>query len=80
MATVVEPNNWGAISPLRDFQIKKYPIVLEAGSRGQGAGEGKVVVKPRNWIIDFLEFFKCDVYDGLRLRRYNLKNTRVDFY
>ncbi|WP_196511119.1 hypothetical protein [Nostoc sp. NZL] len=41
-------SNWRS---LRDFQIKKYTIAIEAGGREQGAGGGIVVVKSRNWII-----------------------------
>jgi hypothetical protein len=36
------------LGDIRDFQIIKYTIVIEAGGRGQGAGGGKVVVKSRN--------------------------------
>jgi hypothetical protein len=43
----------------RQEKFKRLPnkkISYRFKGRGQGGGEGKVVVKFRNWIIYFLEF------------------------
>jgi hypothetical protein len=43
-ATALEANTNLVLQLVGDFQIKKYPVVVRAGGRGQEAGREKVVL------------------------------------